>query len=140
VTSYLLDTNVVSELRKWKPHGAVIAWLETLRAEQIFISAATMGEMQAGVELTRRQDPSKAREIESWLNSIEASYVCLPMDSACFREWSRTMAGMPENLRDDAMLAATARIYGLVVATRDEKDYKRLGVDILNPFKFSSAS
>ena len=135
MTRYLLDTNVVSELRKWKPHGAVVAWLETLRVEQIFISAATMGEMQAGVELTRRQDPIKAREIESWLTSVELSFMCLPMDSACFREWSRLMAGKPESFRDDAMIAATARIHGLTVATRDEKDFKHLGVDIVNPFK-----
>jgi toxin FitB len=136
VTRYLLDTNVVSELRKWKPHGAVVAWLETLRPEQVFISAATIGEMQAGVELTRRQDSAKALKIESWLSSVETSYVCLSMDVACFREWSRLMAGKGDDLRDDAMLAATARVHGLTVATRDEKDFQHLGVNILNPFRF----
>ena len=60
---YLLDTNVISELRKTKPHGAVVAWLETLRVEQIFLSAVTMGELQAGVELTRRRDAAKAHEL-----------------------------------------------------------------------------
>jgi hypothetical protein len=135
VTRYLLDTNVISELRKTRPHGAVVAWLETLRVEQIFLSAVTMGELQTGVELTREQDPAKAREIESWLTSVEMSFAIIPMESACFREWSRLVAGKPDSLREDAMIAATARVHGLKVATRDEKDFKRLGVEIINPFK-----
>jgi toxin FitB len=136
VTRYLLDTNVVSELRKIKPHGAVVAWLETLHVEQILVSAVTMGELQAGVELTRRHDGIKAREIESFLSSVEMSFASVPMDSACFREWSRLLAGKPDALREDAMIAATARVHGFTVATRDEKDFKRLGVEIINPFKF----
>jgi predicted nucleic acid-binding protein len=135
VTRYLLDTNVVSEMRKIRPHGAVVAWLAGLRLEQILISAATLGELQAGVELTRKQDVVKAREIDSWVTSVEISFAFLPMDSACFREWSRLMAGKPETLRDDAMIAATARVHGLTVATRDEKDFQHLGVEIFNPFK-----
>jgi toxin FitB len=135
VIRYLLDTNVISELRKIKPHGAVVAWLENLGVDQIFLSAVTMGELQAGVELTRLQDTTKAREIESWLSSVEMSFAFVPMDSACFREWSRLMAGKPDTVREDAMIAATARVYGFRVATRDEKDFKRLGVEIINPFK-----
>lgn len=132
---YLLATNVVSELRKIKPHGAVVAWLEALRVEQIFLSAVTMGELQAGVELTRRQDAAKAREIESWLTSVEMSFAVVPMDSACFRECVRLMAGKPDALREDAMIAATARVHGFEVATRNVGDFKRLGVRITNPFK-----
>jgi predicted nucleic acid-binding protein len=135
VIRYLLDTNMVSELRKTKPHGAVVAWLKTLGVEQIFLSAVTMGELQTGVELTRRQDPTKAREIEAWLISLEMSFAFVPMDTACFREWSLLMAGKPDTLREDAMIAATARVHGFTVATRDEKDLKRLGVEIINPFK-----
>lgn len=131
---YLLDTNVISELRKTKPHGAVVAWLQTLTVEQIFLSAVTIGELQTGVELTRRHDPAKAGEIESWLNSVEMSFAFVSMDPACFREWSRLMAGKPDALREDAMIAATARVHGFRVATRDEKDFKHLGVEILNPF------
>jgi len=126
---------VVSELRKSKPHGAVVAWVESLRVEQIFLSAVTMGELQTGVELTRRQDLAKAHEIEAWLASVEASFALLPMDQACFREWSRLMAGKPDALREDAMIAATARVHGLTVATRDEKDFSRLKVSIVNPFR-----
>jgi hypothetical protein len=64
------------------------------------------------------------------------SFAVVPMDSACFREWSRIMAGKPEGLREDAMIAATARVKGFTVATRDEKDFRHLGVEIVNPFKF----
>jgi toxin FitB len=135
VNRYLLDTNVVSELRKTRPHGAVVSWLRALKSEQIFISAVTMGEFQSGVELTRRQDPSKAQEIEQWMASVETSFACLPMDHICFREWSRLMFRQPTALRQDAMIAATARIHGLTVATRDEKDFRELGVEIVNPFK-----
>ena len=133
---YLLDTNVISELRKTKPHGGVVAWMETLAIEQIFTSPLTIGELQAGVELTRKHNAAKAREIESWLNSVETSFAFVPMDPSCFREWSRLMAGKPDALREDAMIAATARIHDLTVATRDEKDFKHLEVKIINPFKF----
>jgi len=135
VTRYLLDTNVVSELRKIKPHGGVVAWLASLRAEQIFISAVTMGELQAGVESTRRQDAAKAQQIESWITSVENSFSVVAMDSACFREWSRLILGRPDTLRQDAMIAATARVHGFEIATRDETDFKLLGARIVNPFK-----
>jgi toxin FitB len=136
VIRYLLDTNVISELRKIRPHGAVVAWLETLRAEQIFLSAVTIGELQTGVELTRRHDAAKASEIETWLTYVEMSYAFVSMDPACFRQWSRVMAGKPDSLREDAMIAATATVHGFIVATRDEKDFEHLGVEIINPFKF----
>ncbi len=135
MTRYLLDTNVISELRKSRPHGAVLAWIESLRPEQIFVSAVTVGEIQAGVELTRRQNASKAREIEDWLNYVETVFAFLPMDPACFRAWSRFMAGKPTTLREDSMIAATAAVHRLTVATRDEKDFKHLGVRVVNPFK-----
>jgi len=135
VIRYLLDTNVISELRKSRPHGAVLAWIESLQPEQIFVSAVTVGEIQTGVELTRRQNTPKAREIEDWLNYVETVFSFLPMDPACFREWARLMAGKPTTLREDGMIAATAAVHGLTVATRDEKDFKRLGVFVINPFK-----
>ncbi len=125
---YLLDTNVVSETRKPKPHGAVVAWLTGLRDEQVFLSAVTMGELQAGIELTRRQDSAKANEIERWVDELEASYQILPMDTASFREWGRLMNGKSNHLIEDGMIAATARNFDLVVATRNEDDFKQLGV------------
>ena len=133
---YLLDTNVVSELRKRKPHGAVLAWMDTLRPEQIFLSALTIGELQAGVELTRPNDAAKAAEIEAWLTVMEGSFSVLPMDSACFREWARLKAGKSSESIEDAMIAATARVHGMKVATRDEGDFRQLGVVPFNPFQF----
>jgi toxin FitB len=135
VTRFLLDTNVISELRKVRPHGAVVTWMETLREDQIFLSAITMGELQAGIEMTGKQNATKAREIESWLTEVERSFSFVPMDSACFRESSRLMSGKSEALRDDAMIAATARVHGFTVATRNEKDFRHLGVEVFNPFK-----
>ncbi len=135
MTRYLLDNNVVSELRKTRPHGAVTHWLQALASEQIFVSAVTLGELQAGVELNRKQDPARAREIEAWLVQVETSFACLPMTTACFREWARIVAATSVELRDDAMIAATARVHGLTVATRNEKNFKRLGLKRLNPFK-----
>jgi toxin FitB len=137
VKKYLLDTNVVSELRKLKPHGAVVAWLTDLREEQVFLSAVTMGELQAGIELTRRQNPEKAREIERWVDQLEASYQILPMDTVCFREWGRLVHGKSDHLIEDGMIAATARMHGLIVATRNEDDFKQLNVEVFNPFKAS---
>lgn len=136
MTRYLLDTNVVSELRKRKPHGAVIAWLHTLRPEQIFLSAVTIGELQAGAELTRKNDPTKAMEIENWLVLTEGGFSIIPMDSACFREWARLKAGKSSEIIEDAMIAATARVHELQVATRNEKDFKQFEVAAFNPFRF----
>ena len=132
---YLLDTNVVSEVRKPKPHGAVVAWLAALHDNQIFLSAVTMGELQAGIELTRPQNPDKAREIDLWVDQLETSYQILPMDTASFREWGRLVHGKSDHLIEDGMIAATARIHGLIVATRNEDDFKQLNVPVFNPFK-----
>jgi predicted nucleic acid-binding protein len=131
---FLLDTNVVCELRKPKPHGAVVAWLKQLRDEQLFLSAVTLGELQAGIERTRDQDTKKAEEIESWVNQLADSIQVLPMDAPCFREWARLMNGKSDTLAEDAMIAATARVHGLTVATRNERDFKALGIALLNPF------
>ena len=134
MTRYLLDTNVISELRKPKPHGAVVEWVRNLQPDQLFLSAVTIGELQAGVERTRRNDPAKAAEIEVWIEQVPESYRILPMDAVCFREWGRLMEGTPKQLIEDAMIAATARVHGLAVATRNEAGFKQLDVPIFNPF------
>ena len=86
---YLLDTNVVSELRKPKPHGAVLAWFVRLDDAQLHLSSVTIGEIQSGIEITREQDEAKASEIEAWLEMVASSYNVLPMDARTFRAWAR---------------------------------------------------
>lgn len=132
---YLLDTNVVSELRKRKPHGAVLAWLESVRDDEIALSAVALGELQAGVELTREQDKAKAAEIEAWIDKLTAAYQVLPMDAACFREWARIMHRRPDQLMEDAMIAAIATVHALTIVSRNERDFKQLEISVLNPFK-----
>lgn len=132
---YLLDANVVSELRKPKPHGGVLAWLGALEDVQLYLSAVTMGEIQAGIELTREQDLAKASEIVAWLELVATSCNVLPMDAAAFRVWAQLMHRLSDTVYEDAMIAATARIHGLTVATRNVADFKGFGVPLLNPFK-----
>ena len=131
---YLLDTNIISELRRPKPYGAVVAWLESVDDAQLNVSAVTLGEIQAGIEMTRVQDAVKAAEIEAWLDLVAASYNVLPMDAAVFRRWARLMHQTSNTLYEDAMIAATARVHGLTVVTRNVGDFKSFGVDLFNPF------
>ena len=134
MSPYLLDTNVVSELRKPRPHGAVVAWLQSIDDAQLYLSAVTLGEIQAGIELTREQDPEKAHEIEAWLELLAGAYNVLPMDAATFRSWARLMHRKSDTLYEDAMIAATAKVHGLMVATRNVADFKALGLEVFNPF------
>jgi toxin FitB len=137
---YLLDTNVISELRKRKPHGAVLAWLESLRDQDIQVPAVAIAELQDGAEITRRQDPVKARELEQWIDRIMATFVVLPMDGSMFRDWARLMSGRSDDLAADAMIAATARAHRLTVATRNVKDFTIFGIPVLNPFTYKEKS
>ena len=131
---YLLDTNVVSELRKQRPHGGVVAWLDSMDDAQLYLSAVTVGEIQAGIELTREQDPEKANEIEAWLELLAGVYNVLPMDAATFRAWARLMHRKSDTLYEDAMIAATAKVHGLTVVTRNVANFKALGFEVFNPF------
>lgn len=131
---YLLDTNVVSELRRSRPHGAVLAWLNGVDDAKLHLSAVTLGEIQAGIELTRGQDADKASEIEAWLDLLGQVYNVLPMDGRTYREWARLMHRKSETLYEDAMIAATARVHHLTVVTRNVKGFSGFDVPLLNPF------
>lgn len=134
---YLLDTNVVSELRRPRPHGAVLGWIAKIPADRLFLSAVTIGEIQAGIEITREHDASKAQALEDWLDRVVASYGVLPMDAAAFREWARLKHRKSNTLIEDAMIAATAIVHDLVVVTRNVRDFEGFGTPTLNPFESS---
>ncbi len=135
---YLLDTNVISELRKPRPHGAVVAWVEAVAEEDLHLSAVTLGEIQAGIEITREQDPVKADEIEAWVDEVAGTWNVLPLDARVFRTWGRLMHRRSDDLLVDGLIAATASAHHLVVVTRNVRDFKPFGVETLNPFKASS--
>ena len=132
---YLLDTNVVSELRRPRPHGAVVAWLAGVPDEHLYLAAVTIGELQAGVEIAREQDAAKAAEIEAWVERVAETWNVLAMDARAFRAWARLMHRRSDTLIEDAMVAATAIVHGLTVVTRNGRDFKALGVATLDPFR-----
>lgn len=132
---YLLDTNIVSELRRIRPHGAVVSWLETISDDDLHLSAVTLGEIQAGIEITREQDPQKAGAIETWADQVADTYNVLAMDAATFRLWATLMHRQSDTVYEDAMIAATALRHKLTVVTRNIRDFKRFNVPVFNPFK-----
>ena len=103
---YLLDTNVVSELRKPRPHGAVLAWLDATADDDLHLSAVTLGELQAGVEITRERDQEKASEIEIWIDQVAQTWNILPVDARVFRVCAKLMHRRPDHLFEDALIAA----------------------------------
>ena len=131
---YLLDTNVVSELRKTRPHGAVVAWLETIADEDLHLSAVTLGEIQSGIEITREQDQHKAAMIEQWADQVASTYNVLAMDAATFRIWAKLMHRQSDTVYEDAMIAAAALRHKLTVVTRNVRDFERFKVSVFNPF------
>ena len=131
---YLLDTNVVSELRRPRPHQSVLNWIQDVPADQLHLSSVTIGEIQAGIEITREQDAAKADEIEVWLERVLDSYEVLPVDAAAFREWARLMHRQADQLLQDALIAAVAIVHRLTVVTRNTRDFNQLDVPVLDPF------
>jgi predicted nucleic acid-binding protein len=135
---YLLDTNVVSELRRPRPHGAVLAWLGSVSDADLHLSAVTIGELQAGVEITREQNPERAAEIEGWLEEVAATWNVLAMDARAFRRWAKLMHRRSDHLIEDAMIAATATVHDLTVVTRNVRDFEVFGVRTFNPFAWKA--
>lgn len=103
-------------------------------SERLHLSAVTIGEIQAGIEITRATDADKARELETWLEQVVLAYPVLVLDSAAFREWGRLMHRQSGALVQDAMIAAVARAHGLTVVTRNVRDFEPFGVPVLDPF------
>ncbi|MEX2614559.1 MAG: type II toxin-antitoxin system VapC family toxin [Alphaproteobacteria bacterium] len=131
---YLLDTNIVSELRRPRPHQAVLNWIADVPADELFLSAVTIGEIQAGIEWTREQDEAKAFELEAWLDQVAGAYGIIPMDAAAFRRWAQFKHRKSDTLLEDAMIAATALVHDLTLVPRNIRDFDALGVDVIDPF------
>jgi predicted nucleic acid-binding protein len=131
---YLLDTNIISELRRVKPHGAVVAWIQNVDDKDLFVSSVTIGEIQAGIEITRDQDLEKADQLEKWLGLVADTYNVISMDASIFRSWAKLMHKASETLYEDAMIAATAKVHHLIVVTRNIADFRSFGVKLFNPF------
>ncbi|UJS24500.1 type II toxin-antitoxin system VapC family toxin [Thiothrix winogradskyi] len=133
---YLLDTNVVSELRRQKPHGAVVAWLQSVDDKDLYLSSVTLAEIQAGIEITRDQNVQRAIELEEWLDAVATTYNILTLDGAAFRTWAKLMHRKSDTLYEDAMIAAIAKVNKLVVVTRNVTDFESFDVPLLNPFEY----
>ena len=131
---FLLDTNVVSEFRRPRPHPRVLKWIDRIRNDRLFVTAVTVGELQAGIEITRESDMEKAEQLSRWLETVVAGYNIISMEAPDFREWARLKHRKPASLFQDAMIAAMARIRGMIVVTRNIRDFSIFEVDTLNPF------
>jgi predicted nucleic acid-binding protein len=132
--AFLLDTNVVSELRRPRPHGGVVAWIESVDDAELYLASVTIGKIQAGIERTRDQDSAKADAIERWLDQVCNTFNILSMDGPAFRRWAQLMHRQSDSLYEDAMIAATAKVHQLTVATRNVGDFNHFEVPLLNPF------
>ncbi len=137
--TFLLDTNVISELRKTRPHGAVLSWYHSYDEAAFALPSLALYEIQAGIEVTRRQNLAKARDIELWIQSLIDETVVLPLSAIGAREAARMMYGQSKAIIEDAMIAAIAKANGLTVATRNTRDFERFDVPLVNPFLFQKA-
>ncbi len=134
--AYLIDTDVISELRKGeRADPAVISWFAALADEDVYLSVLTLGEIRQGIESIRRRDPKAGGALESWLGRVSEAHRdrVLPVNRAIAEEWGRL--NVPDPLPViDGLLAATAKVTGLTLASHNTDDIARSGVDFVDPF------
>jgi toxin FitB len=135
--NYLIDTNVISEVRKGgKCDPNVAAWWQSVDDADIYLSVLVLGEIRKGVERARSNDPAQAPALEKWLTTVVESFAerILPVDQAVADEWGRMSAKRPVSTVD-ALLAASAKVHGMTLATRNISDIADLGAEFVNPFE-----
>ena len=133
---FLLDTNILSELRKANRCDAGVRdWVEGTPAEELYVSVLVLGEIRQGVERIRMRDPAQARALEKWLQRLSTEFAdrILPVDERVADQWGRLGLLQPVPTLD-AFLAATALVHDLTVVSRDEEGFRRTGVRMINPF------
>jgi predicted nucleic acid-binding protein len=134
--TFLLDTTVLAELRKGdRANANVRSWFDALDPSEIRLSVVTVGEIRRGVENVQRRDPAAASALERWLARLVRDYgdAILPIDVAVAEAWGRL--NVPNAVPSiDGLLAATAQVYGLTLATRNTRDVARTGIEVVNPF------
>lgn len=134
--AYLIDTDVISELRKGKrANPNVSSWFAALAEEDVYLSVLTLGEVRKGIESIRRRDLKAAEALESWLGRVSEAHRdrVLDVDRAIAEEWGRM--NVPDPLPVvDGLLAATAKVTGLTLASHNTDDFARTGVSLVDPF------
>ena len=135
-SGYLIDTNVISELGRRRPHAAVRAYVESLAGSMVFVSVLTLGELRKGAEMTRRSDPRHAGRIDEWIAEVEREYAerTLDVDTATAGMWGRLSATRPRPVVD-TLLAATAIVHDLTLVTRNTRDVADTGAAFVNPWE-----
>jgi predicted nucleic acid-binding protein len=133
--SFLLDTNVVSEIRKKIPNAGVEAWFGAVRAQDLYLSVLVVGQIRQGIERLARRDPGQAEVFESWLDHLVDSYSdrIVPVTADVARMWGHVNVPDPVPVID-GLLAATAIVHDLTLVTRNGTDVASTGVRLLNPF------
>ena len=134
--SFLLDTVVLSELRKAKPSRKVVHWLKAQKRESLFISVVSIGEIERGIEKVRKTDVAFAADLEQWLEALMRLYGdhVVPVNANAARLWGRISAKLGHD-GADLLIAATALAGGLTVVTRNVKHFAPTGVRVFDPFE-----
>jgi predicted nucleic acid-binding protein len=134
--SFLLDTNVISELARTRPNFKVIAWFGSVPSTDLFLSVITLAEIRKGIEKKRTASPGDAARLEAWLTTLVLHYRSrvLPFDQDSADQWGRLMALHPTVPVEDSQLAATALQHRLTFATRNVRRIAKTGVAFVDPF------